>query len=63
MFKANGHFGLVMLLLLAEASNYRALLPQEVIIEALLGKEFFYDVLSEAIIYKLCEVLDNYLRF
>ena len=52
-----------MLLLLAEASNYRALLPQEVIIEALLGKEFFYDVLSEAIIYKLCEVLDNYLRF
>jgi hypothetical protein len=63
IIKSLGYDDIVVLLLLSEASSYRNILPDKEIMEGYLLKDIPYETASDIEIYKLCELLDNYIRY
>jgi hypothetical protein len=63
MINTLGHFDLIMLLLLAEASNYRFLLISKDLALSYLSAEVPYGIINEQATFHLFDMLQNYIRF
>jgi hypothetical protein len=63
MLREAGQFDVVVLLLLAEGSTSRVLLPSQAVMESYLSQDIPYESLSIVGVSKLFELIDNCLRF
>jgi hypothetical protein len=63
LLRAAGQFDVVTLLLLAEGSTCRSLLPGQTVTESYLAQDIPYERLNDVGVYKLYELVDNCLRF